>query len=238
MLEREIPAWGMHIAPPGTWELVRRHGFWPTAALVEEATVGGRRLLPLVAEELVTSRRAHVVCLDHPRIRTVRLNHNGPIQPQRLQECLALAGLGPSDAPAYFRALAERVFFWPSDRLRQTWRDKSGPSTFEGVFLKSYERVERIWVDLRALHAKAPTMMGFSQYNSGSTPRFSGSLTPRSPTMWVDVRNWDLPAGRIHEIAWHGTIHDVSALVKWVEEGARGAYLKLWSPPHRAGTPT
>lgn len=220
----------MHIAPPGTWQMVLEHGFWSTAALVEDATAASKPLPPKIANELVTTRREVVVRLEHPVLGAIRLNHNRPIQPRRLDECLKRAGHSPADAPAYYRALAERVFFWPAAELRQTWPAKKGPSTFEKVLLETCEYVERIWIDLQALYARSPGQLEFCQYNSGSTPQYVGTMSPRSPTMWQSVDDWKLPPAQIHEIAWRGCIPDVAGLAKWVERGAGGSYQRIWSP--------
>lgn len=209
----KLPKFAVHVTRRGAWEFIREYGLLST----KDAVTGGRTPDgPVDVTAFIAQRRDKPVAVRSRLGGTVVINHNQPIQPSVLDRCLANAADGsgrPPTAAAFYRALNQRVFFWPSHTLEVARQDAT---TFDdevsaiGLELATGPGSDRIWVDLHCLADALGPRIALSKYNSGSTPRFVKQVEryriSRGPDMWVRAKDWALRPGDVKEIAIRGSI--------------------------------
>ena len=223
-----LPEFGVHVTTAGAWEQISEHGLWPTKHLVSKGTIDGRPVSDV--EAWISQRRPDAVSLEHPRLGTVVINHNKPIKPAVLEDCLQNASARAGKrytAASYYQALNQHVFFWPRARVGDSKDVRSFQDELASTSGQMGRRgeVDRIWVRLRDLFLSDPEALGVTQYNSGSTPQFVGDVPrykiERSPDMWCSIARWARSRGDIKEVAWRGGIPDLRPYIELVERGRR-----------------
>lgn len=92
-----------HMAEPGAWPQVRRHGLLSTAAILDLYGVAGA-----AREGVIATRRPEGVPYETPDLGRIVVRDQKPLNDAGLARCLT-GGLAPAD---WYRLLNGRVFFW------------------------------------------------------------------------------------------------------------------------------
>ena len=213
-----------HMAAPGSWPMIERHGLRSTSALLDLFCVSGaerERIESCHRSDSIPIRRADLGCAvvrDQKPMRPADLTANSKCGTPVLRD-----GLTPSD---WYRILNSKVFFWPArDRLER--------------MLKAYDDMWNtvLIVDTASLLAKHFDRVSLSPINSGNTkpfPQPRGCDTFLSPGKYP-FRRWRKKRGSsgdpIAELAVTCSVPDIREHVVLVEERRAGAPPRpIWRP--------
>lgn len=138
-----------HMAAPGSWKNIQRHGLLSTEALLDRWEINGeeRRLI-------LASRRAVTEVVRHQDFGEAFIRDQKPMSDGQLARCLK-DGLTPAE---WYRILNGKVFFWLTrDRLR--------------TLMKCYSDHPNLvlTVDTAELLSRYATRIRLSPLNSGCT---------------------------------------------------------------------
>lgn len=188
-----------HMAHPGAWEGIQRHGLLSTTALLDLFEISGDE-----RRAIESQRRPEPVVITHPIHGEAWIRDNKPLHDSRLE--VILVGMSKED---YYRLLNRHVFSWPTqERL-------------EGLLGASAYRDDPhlvLEIDTEALVRAHGSRIGLSPYNLGSTlynaPQ-RGPDTLRAIEDY-DFEHWRLKRSRrtaVGEIAVDYSVPDVLDLM-------------------------
>jgi hypothetical protein len=188
-----------HMAEPGSWSSIRKHGLLSTAALLALFEIRQ----PL-RSELLSRRRADSVELTHSRYGRAVLRDQKPLSETKLAACLR-DGLTPRK---WIRLLNHMVFFWVDPRRLAALRAA-----------RAYRNARQlvITVDTAQLVARHGDRIRLSDRNTGTT---SPMAHPRGADTFVPIGLNG--SRRIVELAVEVSVPDVKELVVLVEEVGGG----------------
>jgi hypothetical protein len=198
-----------HMAEPGSWPSIQRHGLLSTSALLDLFEVTGAR-----REALEARHRPESIRLQHPRHGVAVVRDQKPMSDRGLLKCLPKE-LTPSD---WYRFLNARVFFWLDfrrlDRLlgARAYRD---------------QRHTVLTVDTAQLLARHEKQILLSPINSGSTIM---NPAPRGQDTFLPLERYPFEAFRkkrglrnaIVELTVTHSVPGIRGLVLRVEERGGG----------------
>jgi hypothetical protein len=164
-----------HMAEPGSWPSIRRHGLLSTSALLDLYGLAGAARAALESE-----RRPEGVPLERPDLGRITVRDQKPLSDAGLRRCLT-DGLAPAD---WYRLLNARAYFWLSRervlRLLQAraYRDRA------------HDVIE---VEARPLVEACRDRIELSPINSGTTGRFPA---PRGRSTFLPIDAYPYAAYR------------------------------------------
>ncbi len=92
-----------HMAEPGSWPSIERHGLLSTQSLLDLFQISGDQ-----RETILSRRRAEAVVLEHPLHGRAVIRDQKPLSESKLAGCLR-DGMTPAE---WLRLLNSKVFFW------------------------------------------------------------------------------------------------------------------------------
>ncbi|HEY8566316.1 MAG TPA: hypothetical protein VIL65_12505 [Beijerinckiaceae bacterium] len=199
-----------HMAEPGSWPSIRRHGLLSTSALLDLYGIGGAARTALEAE-----RRPEGVPLDRPDLGRITVRDQKPLNDAGLRRCLT-DGLDPAD---WYRLLNARVYFWLSrERVLRLLDAKAYRD-------RAHEVVE---IAARPLVEAYRDRIELSPINSGTTGRFPA---PRGRDTFRTIADYPYAAyrkrrsrgERVAELTVLGGVPDIARYVRRIVrmQGAR-----------------
>jgi hypothetical protein len=211
-----------HMAAPGAWPMIERHGLLCTQALLELFEVGDPQ-----RSHLLTHRRPNAVTLTHQVHGTAVVRDNIPLTESKLGP--ALTDMTVED---WLRLLNSRVFFWlQRERLTgllgaRAYRDKSHLV---------------ITVDTRQLlDAVGDAAVRLSRINSGST---AYRAMPRGSDTFKTIADYPHPARRrpltsatdVAELCVLGVVRDVVSVAVRADLHTPEGIKPVWQRPGHRG---
>lgn len=222
-IAREYPRL-FHMAEPGAWPSIRKHGLLSTTSLLDLFEIERPRRKAIEAQH-----RPQSIQISHPTHGTAVVRDQKPMSDSALRKCL-LDGLAPSD---WYRLLNRHVFFWLS---RQRLDRLLGARAYRQ---QRHTILEVDTLTLLDVYAKDVVL---APINSGSTimnPQPRGRATFQ-PIGSYPYEEWRRKRGRrdaIVELAIRGGVEDIERFVLRVtEEGAGSATKVLHEGRRRSST--
>ncbi len=194
-----------HMAEPGSWPSIRRHGLLSATALLDLFGVGRQDRAALGC-----ARRPSRVVLRHPALGTAVLRDQKPLSDAALRSCLV--DMEPHE---WYALLNRKVFFYPTRaRLARL------------LGARSYRAGEHtvLTLDTAALLARHVARTTVASINTGSTVRRAVARGPDTfqPLASYPADEWR--QRRLAEVAVEHSVPDVVDLVRRVETW-QGAHL-------------
>lgn len=205
-----------HMAEPGSWPSIRRHGLLSTSALLALYEVRGAE-----RDTLESLRRPNGVALHRDGLEGALLRDQKPMDDAALVRCLD-DGLAPGD---WYRLLNGKVFFWLT-RARLMRLMQARP--YRGL---SQDVLELDAGALVAAHRQAITL---SAINSGATRPFPvrrglGTFLPIDAYPYAAWRGRRARGERVVELAVEHAVPDAARFVRRVTRlGGDGPALVLF----------
>jgi len=193
-----------HMAEPGSWSSIRRHGLLSATALLDLFGVGRQERAALGG-----GRRPSKVVLRHPALGAAVLRDQKPLSDAALRSCLV--DMEPHE---WYALLNRKVFFYPT-RARLT----------RLLEARSYRAGEHtvLTLDTAALLARHVARTTLASINTGSTVRraVARGFDTFQPLASYPADDWR--RRRLAEVAVERSVPDVVDLVRRVER---------WQGPH------
>lgn len=212
-LVREYPRL-FHMAEPGAWPSIQKHGLLSTTALLDLFELKGERRRAIEGQH-----RPESVAIAHPTFGTAVVRDQKPMSDSALQKCLS-GGLKPED---WYRILNRNVFFWLSRRRLDRL-----------LGARAYRARRHTILELdtaRLVDAYAEHIL-LAPINTGATimkPQPRGRQT-FEPIHSYDYKQWRVkrgPGDAIVELAVRGGVYGVERFVIRVTEEGAGSPTKL-----------
>lgn len=199
-----------HMAEPGTWESIRKHGLLSTSALLDRADIEIERRMQLEMKH--RPEKAKIQC---PEIGVVVLRDQKPMIESQLKKALQ-DDLTPRD---WYSLLNSKVFLWATqDRLNTLLNAKSYRNEEHDVLtLDSAQLLNDHWESVALCHM-----------NSGNTRPFPH---PRGKNTFLPIADYpttnkDRPVKPIVEVTVSSCIPNVFNYVKRVDRMRGGAVIE------------
>lgn len=194
-----------HMAAPGSWDNIRRHGLLSTSALLDlYGASGGAR------DRVESAHRSGSVELEHPTHGRAIVRDQRPMDDRGLRRALP-AHISPAD---WYRFLNGRVFFWLCpERL----------ATLMGAAAYRSQRNVVLTVDTRSLLRAHEAQVLLCPINSGATkpmpsPRDYDTFQPLSTYPWEQRIRAGRGKDTVVELTVTGGVPDIVDHVILVEE--------------------
>ena len=199
-----------HMAEPGSWPGIQRHGLLSTSALLDRFAVKGARRVELEAQH-----RPESVTITHAVHGTAVIRDQKPMHDNGLKKVLP-TGMTPAD---WYRILNKRVFFWVSaHRLERLLNARAYRNRRQTV----------LTLDTALLLDRHHARVTLSPINSGCTKPYP---QPRGPDTFLPLPSYPFAswmekrrsvAEAVVELAVDYSVPDVCDFILRVEEREPG----------------
>lgn len=157
-----------HMAEPGAWEKIRRHGLLSTSALLDLFGVNGTRRSSIESE-----CRRESVCICHPEYGLAVVRGQRPMTPSKLVNVLP-ATISPNE---WYTLLNGKVFFWSTKKRLRSFLEA-------GPYKNSHHDVLTVCTSSLVEQYEAAIML--SRINSGTV---RSCKHKRSPDTFQTITN-------------------------------------------------
>lgn len=181
-----------HIAEPGSWPSIRRHGLLSARALVDLWEVPDAERAALLRRHRPESKP-----LPHPRLGTAVLRDQKPMRPSDLRPCL-LPGIEPEQ---WYEFLNGMTFLWARPRSLRTML---------GAYW--FQENDVLMIDTEGLVDRHGPELLLCDQNSGSTRRPD---LVKHPGIFQPIANFS--GSEIFEVVAQDRIADIAEFVLRVE---------------------
>jgi len=192
-----------HMAEPGIWPSIRRHGLLSTSALLSLYQIRGEQ-----RREIESCHRPQSIEIRHEKYGTAVIRDQKPMGDTALQKCLV--SMTPAE---WYETLNHKVFFWVT------------AARVNGLLVaKAYRGREHtvLTVDTAMLLERHARRLTLSPINSGSTlykaqPRGRDTFRRLGEYPFSDRRKLRGLANAVAELAVENQVEDISNIVTRVE---------------------